>query len=109
MSEQLNLFSLMKAPDINDIPESEAVQIVGNRLGVQFKYNAFFERWEGEYGKMHLALSYGRFFPGVFEGRMFLGADYQIRDGGFTGGSIPAAGIDEATAFFQKAIERWGL
>lgn len=107
MSEQLNLFSLMKAPDINDIPESEAVQIVGNRLGVQFKYNDIFDRWEGKYGKMTMALAYGRFFPEIHDGRLFLGADWQITEGGFTGGSIPADGIDEATEYFKNAIERW--
>ena len=105
MNDQLNLFSLIEAPDINDIPESEAVQIVGNRLGVQFKYNDFFDLWEAKCGKMHLALSYGRFFPDVFDGRLFLGADYWIQH---SGGSAPCDGIDEATAYFQRKIEEWG-
>ena len=108
MNEQLNLFWLIESPDINDIPEEQAVRIVGDRLGIRFKYNTFFERYEAKKGKMTMALSYGRFFPEVFDGRLFLGADYQITNsGGFTGGSSPCDGIDEATRYLERAMREW--
>lgn len=104
MAEQMNIFQLMTAPDINDCSEEEAVEIIGNRLGVKFIWNEFFDRWQGRKGKMELALRYSHFFPDVFDGRLFLGADYWIEHGG---GSCPCDSIDEATEYFEKAIARW--
>ena len=107
--KQLNIFELIPAPDINDVTEDEAVRIVGDRLGVTFAYNEFFGDWRAKRGNMTMALSYGRFFPGVFDGRLFLGADYNITRGGgfYTGGSCPCDGIDEATEYLERAMAIW--
>ena len=104
MNEQISIYSLLPTPDINDISEAEAVQIVGERLGVRFSYNDFFERWEGKRGRITMALSYSHYFPDIFEGRLFLGADYHYGDGG---GSSPCDGIDEAVEYLHGALTRW--
>ena len=65
MGRQLTIFDWMpeKPPDINDISEAEAVQMVGDRLGVKFTYDSFFKDYRAKIGKIILRLSYGHFFP----------------------------------------------
>lgn len=104
MTDQINLFQIMEAPDINDVSEEDAVKFVGNRLGVLFAYNEFLGRWEAKRGKMTMALAYDHYFPDVFDGQLYLGADYRIED---SGGGCPCSGIDEATAYFERKLKEW--
>lgn len=100
---QFTLFDLMPTPDINDVTEEEAVKIVGDRLGIEFKYNAFFKHWEGRVGKLVLSLNYSHF---VLDDNhnLFLAVDYRH---GTSGGGCPCDGIDEAVDWCRWQIERW--
>ena len=116
MVGQMTLFDWMseQTPDINNIPESEAARIVGERIGVQFVYNSHLEEWRAKVGKMNLFLRYGNFSKGINGGRLSLGAGWILRT---SGGSAPFSGIDEAVEYlksrianmgkYEKEIDRW--
>lgn len=110
MKGQLSIFDWMpdavETPDINSITEAEAVQIVGDRIGVQFTYNSFFDEHQGKKGKMKLGLKYDHFAPGVRNGELFLGTSYQI---GTSGGGSPCSGIDDAVKWFKEVLKRNGI
>lgn len=100
---QFTLFDLMPTPDINDVTEEEAVKIVSDRLGIEFKYNAFFKHWEGRVGKLILELDYSHYNLSGNHG-LFLGVGYRY---GTSGGGCPCDGIDEAVDWCRWQIERW--
>lgn len=89
-------------PDINDIEEAEAVRLVGDALGVTFIWNDFFELWIGKKGKLRMDLQYDNFCIGNHE--LFLGAGYAC---GTSGGASPTSGIEEAIAYFKKAMKEY--
>lgn len=102
---QLSLFDIpafLGTPDINDIPEAEAVRIVGERIGQIFAWNASMDQWESKRGRLKLSLKYGRFVPGINEGRLFLGAGWSTKD---AGGGAPLDGIEQAVKWFEKRLE----
>lgn len=105
MGRQLTIFDWMpeKPPDINDISEAEAVQTVGDRLGVKFTYDPFFKDYRAKIGKIILRLSYGHFFSEINNGALYLGADYMY---GTSGGGSPCHGIEDAVDYLNDCIEQ---
>lgn len=102
MYEQMTIFDLMPVPDINDIPEDEAVRIVGQRIGVNFTWNPLFEEWQGHIGKMELSMNYSHFV--LDDNRdLFLGVGYLF---GTEAGGAPSSGIDDAVKYFKKRINK---
>ena len=101
---QLTIFDWMpeEPPDINDIPEAEAVRMVGDRLGLKFEYDSFFKDYRAKIGKIVLRLSYGHFFPEINNGALYLGADYKY---GTSGGGSPCHGINDAVNYLKNRIE----
>ena len=80
MNYQMSIFDLLEeeTPNIIDITEAEAVRIVGERLGVQFKYSPFFGEWQAQVGKMELSCEYAHFSKGINGGRLFLGVGWSL-------------------------------
>ena len=103
MNGQISIFDLLEAetPNINDITEAEAVRIVGERLGVQFKYNSFFEEWQAQVGKMELSCEYSHFSEGINDGRLFLGVGWRLRT---SSGGRPCDGINETVRYFKNKL-----
>lgn len=100
---QISLFDWMPQllnptayPDINTIPEAEAVRIVGEQIGVAFAYVDKFCRWQGKAGKMLLYMQYDNYnLPGHAR---FLGVGYDCRT---SGGGSPCDNIQEAVDYFK--------
>ena len=103
MNGQMSIFDLLEAetPKIDDITEAEAVRIVGERLGVQFKYNSTFGEWQTQVGKMKLGCEYDHFSEGINDGRLFLGVRWSL---GTSGGACPCYGIDETVKYFRNRL-----
>ena len=106
MNGQISIFDLLEAetPNINDITEAEAVRIVGERIGAQFKYNSFFGEWQAQIGKMKLSCEYSHFSEGINDGRMFIGVGWSLKT---SGGSCPCYGIDEAVRYFKNRLAKY--
>jgi hypothetical protein len=91
-------------PDINDITEAEAAQIVGKALGLNFVFNEIHNRWIAKKGKLKIDLNYSHY---VLKDNhdLFLGVGWQC---GTSGGASPCHGIADAIKYFQRAIKRTG-
>lgn len=108
MIRQMTIFDFLPSryPDINDIDESEAVRIVGDRLGVVFTYNDYFEQWECKKGKIKLSLEYDHF--NLHDNHdLFLGVGYDCRNP-VCGGGSPCASIEQAIRYFERIIQEHG-
>ena len=109
MYEQLTIFDWMPTlrkefPDINDIPETEAVRIVGENLGVTFTYDKKFDQWRWKKGKLILSMDYDNFILDDNHD-LFLGTMYSY--GCTEGGASPCSGIEEAINWFKSKLERY--
>lgn len=103
--EQLSLFDLMQEiPDIKDIPEEEAVRIVGERIGAKFEYNPDFEEWQARISDLKMGMRYEHYFPEVQDGKLFLEVSFEFKNH-VNGGGSPCDGIDEAVEFFKDKME----
>lgn len=103
MIDQISLFEPLEYPDINDIPEEEAVRIVADAIGVKFTKNRF-GQFEGKKAKLFMTLEYDRFAIGDCE--LFLGTGYRY---GTESGGAPTGGIEEAIRYFRRRMERYGV
>lgn len=102
MNGQISIFDWMPSPDINDIPEAEAVQIVGYRIGIRFEHDRKSGYYRAKVGKIKIMLQYDHFVPGVNGGRLYLGTAYEY---GTSGGGSPCDGIDGAVEWIRRKIE----
>ena len=101
---QMSIFDIcMDYPDINDIPEAEAVRIVGEAIGLRFVYNKRFRQWEAKRGRLKLSCEYGHYV--IDDKRLFFGCGYQILKPYEGGGSGPRESIQEVIDFFREAME----
>ena len=103
--EQLTIFDWMPSltgpyPDINDITEAEAVQIVSGALGLKFAYSERFREWQAKKGKLKLAINYGH-FDLEDNHELFLGTSWES---GTSGGAAPCSGIGEAIKWFKRKM-----
>lgn len=110
MNGQMTLFDWMPTacvqfeyPDINDISEAEAVQMVGNAIGLTFVYNDFFEQWQAKKEKMKLRLKYDHFCLDDNQ-YLFLATYYQY---GTRGGGSPCSGIEGAIKYFRGIFDKY--
>ena len=108
MYEQLSIFDWMPTlrqgfPDINDIPEEEAVRIVAENLGITFAYDKKFEQWRWKKGKLILSMNYGNFILDDNHD-LFLGTMYSY---GTEGGASPCSGIEETINWFKSKLEEY--
>lgn len=103
---QMSLFDLLPTadPDINTIPEEEAVRLVGDALGLVFKYNDRFELWEAKKGKLKMTLEYDNYCVEYLNYARFLGAGYSF---GTDGGGAPLGGISQAVNYFRAKIKKY--
>lgn len=115
MYEQLSIFDWMPTlrpgfPDINDIPEEEAVRIVGENLGIVFTHDKKFRDWRWKRGRLRLSMEYGHFTLDDNHD-LFLGTGYEYRgseeEGGYCGGASPCSGIEETINWFKSKLERY--
>ena len=90
-------------PDIIDIPEEEAVRIVGENLGVTFTYDKKFDEWQWRKGKLRLSMGYSHFDLDDNHD-LFLGTMYSY---GTEGGASPCSGIEETINWFKSKLERY--
>lgn len=108
MYEQMTIFDFLRPqfPDINDIPVSDAAQIVGENLGITFKYDPKFDQWQWKKGKLKLSMEYGRFILDDCKD-LFLGTDYEYKGPCHEGGGSPCSGIKEAIDWFRNKMEKY--
>lgn len=86
-------------PALDDIPEEKAIKIIGDRIGVNFTWNSFFERYEAKVGKITLDAGYDHYSPGINDGRLMLSIGYNGKN---FGGGKPSDSIEEAIDYFEK-------
>ena len=100
--EQLSIFDLFPAKfqDINEITEAEAARLVGERIGLAFRYNDRFRQWEARRGKMKLSLEYDHYNK-MDSTALFLGVGYEF---GTSGGGRPCDTIEQAVRYFENKL-----
>lgn len=86
-------------PALDDIPEEKAIKIIGDRIGVNFTWNSFFERYEAKVGKITLDARYDHYLPEINDGRLMLSIGYNGKN---FGGGTPSDSIEEAIDYFEK-------
>lgn len=101
--QQLSIFDWMTSyPDINDISESQAVQMVGDAIGVKFEWSEFFDTWLAKVGKTRLDLKYGHFVL-ADNHDLYIGVGYWKEDKK-EGGGFPLESIEKAIKYFKAHI-----
>lgn len=100
---QMSIYDFMKPtyPDINDIPEEEAVRIVGEAIGMEFFYSTKFQDWRSLKKGIVLTMEYGHFTLDDNHD-LFLGTGYNTRN---AGGGSPCDGIEEAINWFRRVMD----
>lgn len=88
-------------PDINTISEAEAIQIVGDALGVRFVWSESFHEWQAVKRKVKLTLNYDH-FDLIDNHDLFLSAGYDCKMGG---GGAPCKSIEEAIKYLNARAE----
>ena len=113
MTRQLTILDMVEQvstyPDINDITESEMAKLVGNALGLNFKYNQDFERYEANIPtrkrsqKPKISVSFRNYAMDDNHDR-FLSAGYTYNLGG-GGGGYPT--IEKALEYLEKRVDEF--
>ena len=109
MDGQLSIFDWMpdaradSYPAIDTITEAEAAAIVGQALGLTFRYNDFFKQWETEKGPLRLHISYSHYTCRDLEGILFIGVGWSNHRRN-EGGSAPRDSIQDAIAYFERRL-----
>lgn len=94
---------LPEYPSIDDIQESEAVQIVADALGLNFIFDSKFREWLAKKRKLKLTVSYSRYnLPD--NTRRFLNVGYEL---GTSGGGRPCDTIQEAIDWFKRKMKEY--
>lgn len=84
-------------PDINTMPEAEAVGIIADATGISFEYNPRWKYWEGKAGRVRFTLAYSRYTE---DGRLFMSAGYSA---GTSGGGAPCDTIGQTISWIEAA------
>lgn len=104
MQHQISIFEILrpKMPAIQDIPEAEAVGIIGERLGLAFTRDERSGEWTVQKGRLRLSMSYQNYaLPDKKD--LFLDAGWDL---GTPGGGAPCDSLDEAVRYFERALQR---
>ena len=92
-------------PDINDVSEAEAVQIIGEAIGVKFQYNELFEEWQAKVKQLTLVVHYSNYVLDDNKDR-FLSLGVSNKRG--EGGGAPRDSIEQAINWFKGRMARGG-
>ena len=106
MTGQMTIWDFLPSESLEDIPEEEMVQRIGNAIGVAFTWNDFFKEYRTKVGKWTLSVEYSRYFvddeDNEGRGARFIGCDYQTNH---CGKSAPCDSIEEAITWFLNNKE----
>ena len=102
---QMTIYDFLVAdadyPNINDIEEAEAVRIVGDAIGVCFKYNDYFGEWQAKINKSTtLGIHYSNYVLDDNKDR-FLACGFSYKQGG---AGAPCDDIRSAVEWFNEII-----
>lgn len=98
---QMSIFDLMP----QDMPEDEGemARIIGNRLGLHFSHDTFFDDWRCKVKGITIDLAYDNYMT---DGRRFIGAGV---NSGLWGAGSPCDSIDEAVEWLRKQLKCRGV
>ena len=101
MNGQISIFDWMppEQPSFDDVQEPEAVRLIGDALGLTFRYDKRFQEWAAKAGKLKMHIDGFSHYDGVRENRRFLGVGWER---GTSGGGCPCESIQEAISYFRK-------
>ena len=109
MERQLSIFDFMQPveKDLEDMTEIEMVNYIGSKLGIEFYYNDFMERYESKQPKNYiLDLRYDNYCTtwGSDEGNgaRFISAGWGNHTGG---GGRSCDSLEEAITYLRKAMD----
>ena len=102
MIGQMTIWDLMPQESLENIPENEMAERIGNAIGVKFVKNDFYGDYRCKVGKFTLSVEYDHYFPeyGSEEpGALFIGCGCNFNLGG-TG--APCDSIAESIEWFER-------
>ena len=107
---QMSIFDFVTAdyPDFNTMSESEAAKVIGDALGVVFKYNDRFEEYEAKKWRTMLTFEFDNYleFDNMQKekrGARFLSMGYQVKGENAHGGGAPCDSFDAAIDYLRRA------
>lgn len=105
MYKQMSIYDWLQPeyPAISDITDTEAALIVGDAIGMTFKYSDLFEEWEAVRGMLKLSLEYSHYSLSDNQ-NLFLGVGYENKHD-HSGGGRPCDSIDEAIRYFKGILQ----
>lgn len=94
--------------DINILSEQEAVERIGEALGLKFVYSSFFEEWIAKVGKLQLTAHYSHYATDDenVDGALFLGVGWDNKKDN-SGGGAPCDTLNDAIDKLKIVIERY--
>ena len=94
--------------DINNLSETEMVDIVGCSTGLDFKYKDELFGWVAKTKHCTFTLKYGTYkYEGAY-GKRYISAGYDYKKNGEIGGTgCPCDSIKRAIEIISKGVERW--
>ena len=110
MEGQMSIFEFLpQMADFTTMPESEVMDIIGQRIGVRLVYDAKWEEYSAKIGKLSITAKISTYkctHPGsetIIAGRKFISCGWGTTT---EGGGGPRDSIDEAGEYFDRAINR---
>lgn len=98
--DQMTIFDFIgqkEHPELDKLDEAQMVAIVGRAVGLNFKWDDFFEDYRAKRGKDKYNIRYGVFSVEPYTRYISCGYDY-----GIGGCHSPEQSIEDAIAFFKR-------
>ena len=106
MTGQMTIWDFLPSESLEDIPEEEMVQRIGNAIGVNFVWNDYYKEYQAKLKGYTLSVEYDRYCIDLDEdigaGHRFVGVGFMKKGEGCAG---PCDSIDEAIEWFLNRKE----
>ena len=110
---QIDIYDLLTPQDLDEVnfrtmTIEEIAQTLGARLGLEFKFNGFFNEYQAKVGARVLSLHFGYYAIGLYDG-VFLSCGWHDTKGNMGWCGSPCDSLAEAFNFFHRAKEGAGV
>lgn len=107
---QIDIYDLLTPEDLTAVnfhtmSIEEITALLGDRLGLTFKFNGFFNEYQAKVGARVLSVRISHYTAGVNDGAAFLSCGYHDTKGNMEGCGRPCDSLAEAFNFFHRAKE----
>ena len=106
---QMTIFDIQQN-ELEQYSEEQMAQIIGEALGLHFKYNPMLEVYETKVQGHTIDVHYSRYDTlDDNQGKLFIGIGIQKNSGDFEGWGCPMDSFEEAITGLRNGMKRRGL